>query len=156
MLFSEIEDAVINGRVDAGLIIHETRFTYAGKGLVKLADMGEYWHKKTGLPAPLGGFIAKRSLNPGTISACNAVLKNSVAYAFANPDASKKFVKLHAQELSNEVIRQHIDLYVNKFTQNLGSVGKNAIETMFKIASESGFCQYHSKNLFLSPEKNIS
>ncbi len=127
MLFSEIEDAVINGEVDAGVIIHESRFTYESKGLKLLADLGGLWHQQTSLPLPLGCIVAQRSLPEATIRSLNRILENSVRYAYQNPTSSDPFIKKHASETDNEVIRQHIALYVNRLSINMSSEGKEAI-----------------------------
>lgn len=137
-LFSDIEGAVIDSRVDAGLIIHENRFTYQQKGLKKLIDLGEYWETKTGLPIPLGGIAIKRDLPQELKEKVNRVLRASVEFAFANPDSSKDYVKAHSQEMEDDVIRQHIGLYVNDFSIDLGAKGKQAVEKLYQIATENG------------------
>lgn len=138
VLFSEIEDAVLSGRFDAGLIIHENRFTYQEKGLVKLIDLGEYWESTTGYPIPLGGIAVRRDL-PGEVQeSIDRVLEHSVRYAFHQPDASRDYVRIHAQEMNEAVIRAHIDLYVNEFTLHLGTEGRAAVEHLFRVARERG------------------
>ncbi|TND04533.1 MAG: hypothetical protein FD123_3802 [Bacteroidetes bacterium] len=119
LVFSAIEDAVLNGKADAGLIIHENRFTYAARGLKKIIDLGEFWESATGLPIPLGGIAVRRSLPGETREKINRVLRKSVEFAFANRSASLPFVKTHAQEMSEEVMYKHIDLYVNNFSVSL-------------------------------------
>src|ERR1019366_5232120 len=119
-LFSDIEDAVLSGKVDAGLIIHENRFTYEQKGLKKLIDLGEYWETLTNAPIPLGGIVAKRNLPNDLKQKINRVIRKSVEFAFANPKSSLNFVKAHAQEMSEEVMYKHIDLYVNNYSIDLG------------------------------------
>jgi 1,4-dihydroxy-6-naphthoate synthase len=136
MLFSDIEKAVLEERADAGVIIHENRFTYESKGLIKIADLGEIWESRTRQPIPLGGIIAKKTLPESIISKINKLVRQSVAYAFANPVSSKSFVKSHSQELDDEVIKKHIELYVNDFSLSLGEKGKIAIDTFMKIADE--------------------
>lgn len=130
LVFSEIENAVASGTVDAGLIIHENRFTYAEKGLLKLIDLGEFWEQKTHAPIPLGGIVSKKTLSPELTSKLNRILKKSVEYAFANPNESRAYVKKHAQEMSDSVIDQHINLYVNDFSIDLGKEGKRAIDIL--------------------------
>ena len=120
VLFSEIEPALLNGRFDAGVIIHENRFTYQASGLRKIIDLGEFWETETGAPIPLGGIVAKRSLPDDVKQAVNRVMRRSVEYAFANRDASLPYVRAHAQEMSEEVMYQHIDLYVNEYLVDLG------------------------------------
>ncbi len=133
LLFSDIEAAVLDGRFDAGLIIHENRFTYAEKGLVKLIDLGEYWENSTGLPIPLGGIVVRKSLPEETQAKLNRSLRRSVEYAFAHTDDVMPFVRAHAQEMEESVMRAHIALYVNRFTVDLGEEGKAAVREMFRV-----------------------
>jgi len=149
LLFSEIEEAVLNGTVDAGLIIHENRFTYAEKGLVKLIDLGEFWEQTTGMPIPLGGIAIKRSLPAEIITKVNRIIRRSVEYAWANPAASEAFVAEHAQEMDPAVRRQHIDLYVNRFSTNLGTQGRDAVQYLFKIAQQEGIIPPQKQALFV-------
>ena len=132
MLFSEIENDVINGKVDAGLIIHENRFTYQEKGLEKVRDLGEFWEKETGLPIPLGGIVINRNLPFEIQKKFERVLRKSVEYAFENRESSSEFVIVHAQEMETEVIDAHINLYVNEFSISLGEVGRRAVEKVFE------------------------
>jgi len=134
-LFSDIEEAILSNEVDAGLIIHETRFTYQKKGLRKIVDLGEYWEKETGFPIPLGGIVVKRDLKDEVKQKLNNLLKESVVEAFKHPKETYPYVKKYAQELDDEVIRQHIDLYVNEFSVDLGDEGKNAVQELFKRAA---------------------
>ncbi len=133
MVFSEIEGAVLSGAADAGVIIHENRFTYQQKGLVKLMDLGEFWEEKSASPIPLGGIIAKRHLGEETLNRLNRIMRRSVLYAMKNPDDVMDFVRAHAQEMDDEVIRKHIDLYVNRFTLDLSEEGGRAIQTLIDI-----------------------
>lgn len=133
MVFSGVEDAVLRETSELGVIIHENRFTYEAKGLVKIADLGEYWEGLTGLPVPLGGILAKRSLGYGTINKLNRVLFRSVKYAMENPQQAMDYVRTHAQEMDPAVMEQHIRLYVNNFTLDLGTEGRNAIRKMFEM-----------------------
>jgi 1,4-dihydroxy-6-naphthoate synthase len=128
MLFSEIENEIIAGNVDAGLIIHENRFTYKKKGLEKLLDLGEFWEKKYSLPIPLGGIVVKRSLPIEIQKRIERLLRKSVEYAFANRASSLDFVKCYAQEMERSVIDAHIDLYVNSYSVSLGKKGRRAVE----------------------------
>lgn len=132
MLFSEIEQAVLEGKVDAGLIIHEGRFTFEQKGLKKIIDLGQHWEEKTGHPIPLGGIAVKRSLPEAIKSKINVLVKKSVLYAFQHKDASHDFVCANAQEMNPEIMRQHIDLYVNDFSIDLGEKGLAAVKEMGK------------------------
>ena len=138
LVFSEIESAVLEGRFDAGVIIHENRFTYQAKGLEKVVDLGEFWERTTGAPIPLGGIVVKRSWPVEIQQAMNRVMRRSVEYAFANPEASRAFVRAHAQEMSEEVMRQHIDLYVNEYSVDLGPDGRRAVEVLFERAAAAG------------------
>lgn len=150
LVFSEIEGALLAGDIDLGLIIHENRFTYQEKGLFKVVDLGDYWEKTTNCPIPLGGIVVKRSLPKDIKEKLNRVLRSSVEYAFANPTSGLEFIKSHAQEMSTEVMYKHIELYVNKYSVELGKEGRSAIEIMFKKAQDMGFIPKTEKNLFLS------
>jgi 1,4-dihydroxy-6-naphthoate synthase len=150
MLFSEIEEAVLSGKADAGLIIHENRFTYAEKGLVKLVDLGEYWEKETHAPIPLGGIVTRRSLPEELKKKIDRVIRRSVEYAFHHPDASRSFVKQHAQEMSEEVMMKHIQLYVNDFSIDLGTEGRRAVRLLFEKAQELGWIGKSGEEIFVN------
>lgn len=133
-VFNEIEDAVLNNEVDAGVIIHENRFTYHLKGLHKLMDLGEYWESTTGVPIPLGGIVAKRVLPNDLVEKVDRLIKKSVAYAYANHhEQLADYVKIHSQEMSEDVMRQHINLYVNNYSLDLGYDGKKAVMKMMEV-----------------------
>lgn len=149
MIFSAIEKSVLNQDVDAGLIIHESRFTYEQKGLRKIVDLGEYWENLTHTPTPLGGIIAKRTLGLDLLQKINRVMKRSVQFAFDNPKSSFDFIKLHSQEMEEEVMYKHIDLYVNNYTLELGEMGRKSVETLFSKAQEMQLIQTIEKDLFL-------
>jgi 1,4-dihydroxy-6-naphthoate synthase len=149
MLFSDIEDSVLDGRVDAGLIIHENRFTYEEKGLKKVVDLGEFWESLIKAPIPLGGIVAKRSLPGDVKQAVNRVIRKSVAYALSNPKSSLRFVKEHAQEMSEEVMYKHIDLYVNQYSVDLGEEGRNAVQLLFDKAKQEGVIPEVKDHIFL-------
>ena len=134
-VFHEIENAVLNGEVDAGVIIHENRFTYESKGLKKIIDLGAYWEETQQLPIPLGGIIAKKTIDPVIIQQVDALIKQSIEYAFANYPTIAPYVSEHSQEMSEEVMRQHINLYVNHFSLDLGAEGLQAVEKLTKIHS---------------------
>ena len=137
LLFNEIEDAVLNGQVDAGVIIHENRFTYLQKGLTKWMDLGTYFEETFNAPIPLGGIIARKDMPNEEVQLLDSLIKESVQYAFKNSyEILPEFVKCHAQEMSEQVMRQHIDLYVNDFTEDMGDTGKKAIEQLEKVWSE--------------------
>ncbi len=132
MLFSDIENEVLNGNVNAGLIIHENRFTYEDKGLEKVKDLGEFWQSETGLPIPLGGIVVKRNLALDLQQKIERSLRRSVEYAFANPNSSADYVKHHAQKTEKEVVDAHIALYVNDYSISLGVKGRRAVELLFE------------------------
>lgn len=134
VLFSKIEDAVLKRKFDLGVIIHESRFTYEQKGLKKIIDLGEWWEKKTKFPIPLGGIAIKKTFPRAVQAKINRVIRRSVEFAFANPESSKKFVKKHSQEMDDDVIKQHINLYVNKFSVSLGKKGNEAVKIFLKEA----------------------
>jgi len=131
MRYDEILEAVASGAVDAGLIIHESRFTYAEHGLVKVVDLGEWWEAETGLPVPLAGIYAREGVPTDEVERS---IRASVEYAFAHPEASREYVREHSHELSEDVCRAHIELYVNEFSVDLGEPGLAAIE---RLASAS-------------------
>ena len=138
ILFSEIEPALLAGRYDVGVIIHENRFTYAAKGLKKIVDLGEVWEASTGAPIPLGGIVVKRSLPEEVKQAMDRVMRRSVEYAFAHREVALPYVRAHAQEMSEAVMYQHIDLYVNDFSVDLGAEGRRAVQRLFDEAWEKG------------------
>jgi len=138
LVFNEIEDAILKGEVDAGVIIHENRFTYDKKGLVKIIDLGEAYESITHSPIPLGGIIAKKKLGDETVDKLNRILKRSVTFAMNNPDAVMDFVRSNAQEMDDEIMIRHIHLYVNDYTVDLGQGGRKAIARLFDMAYENG------------------
>jgi len=138
LLFSAIEGAVLDGTFDAGLIIHENRFTYAAKGLKKIIDLGEYWESETGAAIPLGGIVINRALPEDVQQKMNRIMRRSVEYACANRTASLPFVRANAQEMSEDVMYQHIDLYVNDYSVDLGREGRRAVEVLFERARAVG------------------
>ena len=149
MLFSEIEPALIDGRFDAGVIIHENRFTYQTRGLRKIIDLGEFWESETGAPIPLGGIVIKRSLPDDVKRTMNRVMRRSVEYAFAHRADSLPYVRAHAEEMSEEVMYRHIDLYVNEYSVDLGSDGRRAVEVLFDRARRAGIVPAVQNDLFL-------
>jgi len=142
-VFNEIEAAVLSGEVDAGVIIHENRFTYAQKGLYKISDLGAEWESKTKSPIALGGIVASNRISKPIMQQVDQLIAKSVAYAFNNYPSISEYVSCHAQEMSKAVMRQHIDLYVNDFSADMGETGKNAIETLVHI--------YQQMNATISP-----
>lgn len=133
-LFSDIERALIDEEVDAGLIIHETRFTYYKKGLHKLADMGEYWEHLTELPIPLGAIVINRNVPEEIALKVNRIVRRSIEYAYKDSFASYEFVATNAKEMNSIVMNKHIKLYVNEYTLNLDDKGRKAINELFRIA----------------------
>ncbi|MEX2570999.1 MAG: 1,4-dihydroxy-6-naphthoate synthase [Gemmatimonadota bacterium] len=137
MEYDRIMPAVAAGEVDAGLIIHESRFTYPQHGLVKIVDLGQWWEEATGSPIPLGAIVARRSLGERT-SDVEGAIRASVERALADPSASAGYVRRHAQEMSDEVTRQHIDLYVNEFSIDVGDAGERSVKELLSRASAAG------------------
>lgn len=149
MPFNEIMHAVLSGNVDAGVIIHESRFTYKGLGLEKLVDLGEWWETDTGLPIPLGGIAVKRSLGRETIAKVEQALRDGVNYSRKNPHAATHYIREHAQEMSEAVCAAHINLYVNDFSTELGIEGEQAIKTLMKRAEQVGLIPISNTPLFV-------
>ncbi|MFB6284485.1 MAG: 1,4-dihydroxy-6-naphthoate synthase, partial [Halobacteria archaeon] len=137
-IFSEIMPAVRDGEYDAGLVIHEGRFTYRDYGLKKILDLGRWWGETVDKPVPLGGIAAKRSLDDGLISEVEKGIAKSIRFAMDNPDESREYVLKHAQEMEDEVIERHIDLYVNEYTINMGDEGVEAVKEMYGRGRGSG------------------
>lgn len=137
LVFSDIEDAVLNSVVDAGVIIHENRFTYQQKGLLKIMDLGEFWEQQTGLPIPLGGIVASRKLNNQLHNTINNLIRESIEFAFRNYAVIPQYVKQHAQAMDESVMRQHIDLYVNNYSLDLGDDGKKAVQQFLEINGDT-------------------
>ena len=149
-LFSDIENDVLSEKVDLGLIIHENRFTYQERGLKKIIDLGEFWETKTGLPIPLGGIVIKRNLPNDIQQKVNRVMRRSVEFALNHPEQTLTYVEQHAQEMDTKVMMQHINLYVNDFTLDLGEKGRKAVNYMFDMAREKEIVPKSELNLFLS------
>jgi 1,4-dihydroxy-6-naphthoate synthase len=147
-LFSEIENAVLSGRADAGLLIHESRFTYREKGLVALMDLGDFWEGLTGLPVPLGGFVIDRNFEDEMQSKISRIIRRSLDFAMENPATSLPFIREHASELEEEVISAHISLYVNDFSLGLGDEGRQAIFSLFSEAHDAGLPVWQSSDFF--------
>lgn len=142
VLFSEIENKVLNGQKDLGLIIHENRFTYAQRGLHKVRDLGEYWEQQTGLPIPLGCIAIKRNNDTSLQQKVDRLIRQSLEYAFAHLPQLPPYVEAHAQEMDKAVMRQHIDLYVNQYSLDLGSAGRAAIEKLHAVyCNQEGLAQ---------------
>lgn len=150
LVFSDIEQKLLDEEIDLGLIIHENRFTYQDKGLIKVKDLGEYWEEKTQCAIPLGGIVVKRSLPDELKQKINRLVKKSVEFAFENPSSALPFIKMHAQEMAEDVMYQHIKLYVNKYTIDLGDAGKTAINTLFDEAFKNEIIPATTQELFLT------
>lgn len=149
MPFDRIVQSVANDEVDAGLIIHESRFTYKSYELKQIIDLGEWWEKETGLPIPLGGIIANQSLGEDVLIKVNKVLKRSVEYAFQNRSEPMSYIKRHSQELSDDVINRHINLYVNDFSTDIGNEGEKAITELLSRAEDAGLIPESNRPVFL-------
>jgi 1,4-dihydroxy-6-naphthoate synthase len=148
-LFSDIEEAILDEEVDAGVIIHENRFTFEKKGLKKIIDLGEDWEEKTNNPIPLGGIVINRKFDVQLQQKVNRVMKRSVEFALANPNSGYDFVKKYAQEMNDAVIQKHIGLYVNNFTVDLGEKGKNAVKILLKRAADENIIKYVEHDIFV-------
>ena len=146
--FHEIMAAVRTGAVAAGVIIHESRFTYAAAGLTRLLDLGEWWERETGHPIPLGGIAAKRSLGGDAVAAVDRALRASVAHARTHPVAAAGYIRAHSQEMSDEVCAAHIGLYVNDFSLDLGAEGEAAVSALLDRAALAGLVPRSGKDLF--------
>jgi 1,4-dihydroxy-6-naphthoate synthase len=149
ILFSEIEGAVLQNKFDAGLIIHENRFTYEQKGLKKILDLGDWWEETYSAPIPLGGIAIRRNLDEKIKKRINRLIRESVEFAFAHPDESMPYVRANAQAMDEKVMKQHIDLYVNKYSVDLGEKGKDAIETMYSVAQSNRLIEKINRPLFV-------
>ena len=150
-LFSDIEEALMTEEADAGLIIHESRFTYHKKGLHKIADLGEYWEKLTNLPVPLGTIVINRRIPFGTAVKVNRIIRRSLDYAYNDPEASYDFIRENAKDMESPVVNNHIKLFVNNYTLSLGIEGKNAISELFRVAGEKRILPEMPEEIFLTP-----
>jgi len=148
-LFSDIEEAVLDGEVDAGLLIHENRFTYKKRGLRKIADMGEYWEEHYHKPIPLGGIAINRNVPEEVALAVDRSLERSIEFAFNNPESSYPYVRQYAVSMEKDVMLSHINLYVNEFTRKLGAKGRDAVYTMYKEAGNLGVIPEVGEDIFV-------
>lgn len=149
-LFSEIENGIINEEIDAGLIIHENRFTFEKRGFMKMIDLGEWWEKETHNAIPLGGIIGSRKLPKDLLLKIDHLIKKSVEFAFDNPASSLSFIKKHAQEMDEKIIQEHINLYVNEYSIDLGEIGRNAVLQLFNLAQKRQLIKTFSDRLFVT------
>ncbi len=147
--FAEIEEAVLSQECDAGLIIHESRFTYKEKGLSLISDLGVLWENKFGLPLPLGGIAIKRNLDKAVKKDIDKLISRSVDYAFKNPLESVQFIKKHSVIKDDDVIAAHIELYVNNFTQEIGEGGKKAVLKLYEESQNAGFVESIQNDIFI-------
>jgi len=154
MIFNEIENSLIEDKIDIGLIIHENRFTYEEKGLAKILDLGNYWEQLTNCPIPLGGIVINRKLDLTIQQKVDRLIRKSIEYAFANPKSGLQFIRSHAQEMKEEVMYKHIELYVNAYSINLGKEGKNAINTLFSMAKEKGIIPGLAESIYVNAESS--
>ncbi|MES2330241.1 MAG: 1,4-dihydroxy-6-naphthoate synthase [Bacteroidota bacterium] len=150
MVFHEIEEAVLTGKVDAGVIIHENRFTYQDKGLQKIMDLGEYWEETIKVPIPLGGIVMKRSFDLSIQQKVDRLIRKSLEYAFAHYPSLTDYVREHSQEMNESVMRQHIDLYVNNYSLGLGDEGRKAVLKLFDVYRHlNPSAEIHTENIFI-------
>lgn len=152
MVFSEIEDALLNDEIDLGLIIHENRFTYQAKGLHKVVDLGAYWEEFSGCAIPLGGIVVNRELPLEIQQKVNRLVRKSVEFAFENPKSGIEFIREHAQAMDEEVMYKHIELYVNQYSIDLGLEGRKAIDMLFEIATKNKIIPAIKKDLYVIPK----
>lgn len=151
-IFHNIEELVLQGEVDAGVIIHENRFTYADHGLALIQDLGKHWEETTEHPIPLGGIVAKKSIPTEVANTVNDLIKRSIEYAYCNEEETMEYVAQYAQEMSPEVMKKHIDLYVNEYSLSLGQKGRKAVETFYLEALKQGKTKnVNPGSLFLRP-----
>lgn len=148
--FEQIMPTLQRGDADAGVIIHESRFTYREAGFHEILDLGAWWEEDSGLPIPLGGILARRNLGPETIQAVEQAIRSSLDFARQNPQLPRNYIKKHSQELSDMVIDAHIELYVNDFSLNLGEQGVAAVEVLMTRAEERGLISKSAEPLFLT------
>jgi 1,4-dihydroxy-6-naphthoate synthase len=151
MPFDRIIPAVEKGEVSAGVIIHESRFTFQEYGLVKLIDLGEWWEADTGCPIPLGGIVAKKSLGTELIQGIGGLIAKSIDHAFANPEAPREYIREHSQEMSDEVCDAHIGLYVNDFSRDLGDEGRRAVEVLMERGEKAELFSRDAGEVALKP-----
>ena len=149
-LFSDIENVLLNDKADAGLIIHETRFTYQNKGLIKVADMGEFWETLTKLPVPLGIIVINRRIPKQIALKVNRIIKRSIEYASANSGNLNEFILSHSGETDQNIIGSHISLFVNDFSYELGQTGRKALSELFRISAEKGITPSTPERIFLT------
>lgn len=149
MIFHEIENAVLSGKVATGVIIHENRFTYQEKGLIKLSDLGEFWEQKTKAPIPLGGIVIDRNIDKAIQYKIDLLIRKSLEYSFSQYPILSPYITAHAQEMNEEVMRKHIDLYVNDFSLQLGETGKSAVYKLLEVYANINNIDLDTSNVFI-------
>lgn len=149
MIFNEIENAVLSGKVDAGVIIHENRFTYQDKGLVKLLDLGEFWEEKTKAPIPLGGIVIDRNIDKAIQYKIDLLIRKSLEYSFSQYPILSPYIADYAQEMNEEVMKKHIDLYVNDFSIQLGETGKSAVYKLLEVYAKMNNVSIDTSDVFV-------
>ncbi len=151
MIFSSIEEAVLSGTADCGVIIHENRFTYQQKGLKKITDLGFYWENQTNTPIPLGGIVIRNEMELSLQQKVDRLIRQSIEFAFAHYPLITDYVKQHSQEMAESVMKQHIDLYVNKFSIDLGAEGKKAVFTLLDVYQQvNNAAGFNKSDIFIS------
>lgn len=149
LVFNEIEDAVLTGKAEAGVIIHENRFTYQNKGLIRLIDLGEFWERKTQAPIPLGGIVVRREYDTEVKKKLENLIRKSLAYSLNNYPFISDFVSSHSQEMSEDVMRKHIKLYVNDYSIDVGEKGEAAVKKLLEVYCNIHNCTSSAQNLFV-------
>ena len=147
--YDEIENFVLDNK-GLGVIIHENRFTYQQKGLFKITDLGDYWEQQTGNPIPLGGIVAKRDIDHNLQQQVDRLIKKSIEYAFGNYPELNDYIRSHSQEMSEDVMRKHIDLYVNDYSIDLGETGKNAVQKIISVYNNANGLEVQTEDVFVS------
>jgi 1,4-dihydroxy-6-naphthoate synthase len=151
MVFSDIEDAILTGKCDAGVIIHENRFTYRQKNLLLLSDLGKKWEETMQMPLPLGCIAGKKVHEKETLLKTEKLIRQSIEYAYTHPENAMPYVRRHAQEMDEQVMKQHIELYVNRHSIDLGAEGKQAVIALLNKGHEAGLLPSAGQNVFLFP-----
>ncbi len=149
-LFSDIEDAVLSEEQEAGILIHEKRFTYAERGLKKIIDLGELWEQQSGLPIPLGGIAASRNIDKKTLQSIQEMIRKSIEYAYKNSEPCMAFIKQYSDEKNNDIIHKHIDLFVNNYSLDMGNEGRKAVTELYKQSCKKGLIENYREDIFIN------
>jgi 1,4-dihydroxy-6-naphthoate synthase len=147
--YDEIEKFVLDNK-SLGVIIHENRFTYMGKGLFKVTDLGDYWEKETGNPIPLGGIVVNRNIDSEMQQKIDRLIKKSIQYAYSKYPVLNDYIRNHSQEMSEDVMRKHIDLYVNHYSLDLGNIGKDAVKKLISVYNKANNLEVSTENIFVT------